>query len=337
MPLPLSRWSTPELTGFGRLPDGGRRWRPVRHCRRRHRRRAVTVGAVARRPVEVPPRRQPRPRDADRRRRRRRRRRLGRARPSPAPGRSRGTDAPAYLNVRMPFEGQAPAVPAANPTGVHRRPFTDPAGVARPSRSAARRRGQLDGVRVGQRTLRRRRHRQPSRLDLRRHRRGPCAAATRSASSCRSGAPRRGWRTRTSGGSPACTAASRWCRCRGCRSPTRRPSPGWSRRHHGHARPRHRVSTTPVATRSTAGPTAPTPSRSACTTRRHDGARPLATHRRARRCRCGPSAIRGDPDASAAVEHQVTYTWPGHRVLDRLRVSGIEAVDTTSRRAGTAW
>ena len=38
-----------------------------------------------------------------------------------------GHGAPAYLNVRMPFEGQAPSVPAANPTGIHRRPFTVPA------------------------------------------------------------------------------------------------------------------------------------------------------------------------------------------------------------------
>ena len=38
-----------------------------------------------------------------------------------------GHGAPAYLNVRMPFEGQAPSVPAANPTGIHRRTFTVPA------------------------------------------------------------------------------------------------------------------------------------------------------------------------------------------------------------------
>ena len=54
-----------------------------------------------------------------------------------------------------------------------------------------------------------------------------CAAArTRSASSCRGGARRRGSRTRTSGGCRACTAASSWCRCRRCRSPTRRTVPG---------------------------------------------------------------------------------------------------------------
>lgn len=35
-----------------------------------------------------------------------------------------GHGAPVYLNVRMPFAGQAPAVPADNPTGVYRRAFT---------------------------------------------------------------------------------------------------------------------------------------------------------------------------------------------------------------------
>lgn len=40
------------------------------------------------------------------------------------PGRGAGT--PIYLNVRMPFAGQAPHVPADNPTGVYRRRFTIP-------------------------------------------------------------------------------------------------------------------------------------------------------------------------------------------------------------------
>src|SRR5687768_13562627 len=38
-----------------------------------------------------------------------------------------GYGAPIYLNIRMPFPGQAPAVPDANPTGVYRRAFTLPA------------------------------------------------------------------------------------------------------------------------------------------------------------------------------------------------------------------
>ena len=38
-----------------------------------------------------------------------------------------GHGAPIYLNVRMPFAGQAPEVPDANPTGVYRRTFTVPA------------------------------------------------------------------------------------------------------------------------------------------------------------------------------------------------------------------
>ena len=39
-------------------------------------------------------------------------------------GHDRG--APIYLNVRMPFAGQAPFVPADNPTGVYRREFSVP-------------------------------------------------------------------------------------------------------------------------------------------------------------------------------------------------------------------
>jgi beta-galactosidase len=44
----------------------------------------------------------------------------------PADG-SHNRGAPIYLNVRMPFNGQAPHVPADNPTGVYRREFTVPA------------------------------------------------------------------------------------------------------------------------------------------------------------------------------------------------------------------
>jgi beta-galactosidase len=43
----------------------------------------------------------------------------------PADG-SHDRGAPIYLNVRMPFAGQAPFVPADNPTGVYRREFTVP-------------------------------------------------------------------------------------------------------------------------------------------------------------------------------------------------------------------
>jgi len=43
--------------------------------------------------------------------------------PFPSPP---GFGAPIYLNVRMPFEGQAPGVPDDNPTGVYRRTFTVP-------------------------------------------------------------------------------------------------------------------------------------------------------------------------------------------------------------------
>lgn len=37
-----------------------------------------------------------------------------------------GHGAPIYLNIRMPFAGQAPDVPDANPTGIYRRVFTVP-------------------------------------------------------------------------------------------------------------------------------------------------------------------------------------------------------------------
>ena len=43
----------------------------------------------------------------------------------------RGHGAPIYLNIRMPFAGQAPNVPADNPTAVYRRSFRLPAGWRR--------------------------------------------------------------------------------------------------------------------------------------------------------------------------------------------------------------
>ena len=145
----------------------------------------------------------------------------------PADG-SHDRGAPIYLNVRMPFAGQAPYVPADNPTGVYRREFSVPARVAPPAHAAARRVGELDGLRVGQRRVRRVRHRQPPAVDVRHQRPSSAAARTRCASSCRGGARRRGSRTRTSGGCPGCTAASSWCRCRRSPSATRRRCPGSS-------------------------------------------------------------------------------------------------------------
>ena len=43
----------------------------------------------------------------------------------------RGHGAPIYLNIRMPFDGQAPDVPGDNPTAVYRRTFRLPAGWRR--------------------------------------------------------------------------------------------------------------------------------------------------------------------------------------------------------------
>jgi beta-galactosidase len=48
-----------------------------------------------------------------------------------------GHGAPIYLNIRMPFPGQAPQVPDANPTGVYRRTFAVPASW-RPRRTFLR-------------------------------------------------------------------------------------------------------------------------------------------------------------------------------------------------------
>ncbi|MDR1191919.1 MAG: DUF4981 domain-containing protein [Verrucomicrobiales bacterium] len=41
---------------------------------------------------------------------------------------TQGYDQPHYTNVQMPFPGEPPVVPAANPTGIFRRQFTVPAG-----------------------------------------------------------------------------------------------------------------------------------------------------------------------------------------------------------------
>ena len=278
--------------------DGGRR-STLSTRRRRRRGRGVAVGAGARRPVEVPPRRRPGPRHAARRRRRHAPWRLERAHRPRRLGAPRVTDTPAYLNVRMPFEGQAPAVPAANPTGVHRRTFTVPAGVATAVAfccrvGAANSMGfvWVNGTFVGAR------HGQPSRLDLRRHRRRPATARTRCASSCRSGARRRGWRTRTSGGSPACTAASRWWPVPRVALADTATVPGLEpdgttgtldldvecrRRRSRGDRPRSQRAVHRRGQRARSDVTA---SRAAC------------EHHRRSRCRPGPSAIRATPTAA---------------------------------------
>ena len=134
---------------------------------------------------------------------------------------------------RADLPQRADAVRRAGAARARRQPDRRlPAGVlgagclASSPHAAARRGGELDGLRVGQRHVRRVRHRQPPR---RRRTTSPttCAAApTRCASSCRGGARRRGWRTRTSGGCPGCIAASSSCPCRRSPSATRRQCPG---------------------------------------------------------------------------------------------------------------
>ncbi len=86
-----------------------------------------------------------------------------------------------------------------------------------------------------------------------------------------------------------------------------------SRRHDGHARPRRRASTS--ADGSEPGPltvevVVTDPAAAGV-------ARPLATTGRLDVPRWAP---RDEGD-----EHAIAYTWPGHRVLDRLRVPGIES------------
>ena len=105
---------------------------------------------------------------------------------------------------------------------------------------AAGRFGELDGLRLGQRRVRRFRHGQPPAVYVRHH--APATGANAVCIVVPRGAPRRGSRTRTSGGCPGCTAASSWCRCRGVVSATRRRCRGSSRRHDGHARARRRAS-----------------------------------------------------------------------------------------------
>lgn len=51
--------------------------------------------------------------------------------------------------------------------------------------------------------------------------------------------------------------------------------------------------------------------------------RPLATTGRLE-VPAWPARDPADPDATAALEHTVAYTWPGHRVLGRLAVPGVE-------------
>ncbi len=124
-PFPLSRWSSPALTGFGRLPMAPA-LDPFGDVA------AAQSGAPSPWVLSLDGRWEFRLVDdpdqvtlAD----------VGTDRPSggwseldmPGAWALQGHGAPAYLNVRMPFEGQAPSVPAANPTGIHRRSFTVPA------------------------------------------------------------------------------------------------------------------------------------------------------------------------------------------------------------------
>ena len=201
----------------GRPPPDGAGARAVRRHRRRRARRAVAVGPLARRDVAGAHVRRPR-----RRRRGRRARTTATGGPTsrcPARGCSR---TPGAVTARRSTSTSAcrsaarrRTCPADNPTArVPARRSACPAGVAPPPHPPARRRRRLDGRRVGQRPLRRRRHGQPAGIDVRHHRRAPRRRQRRDHRRARGGARRRGSRTRTSGGSPVSTAASSWCRCR---------------------------------------------------------------------------------------------------------------------------
>ena len=166
-PFPLSRWVTePTLTGIGREPMV-----PGVAARQRRRdsegRSAVAVGAVARRRLGVPAARSASttspPTDVD-----------------PAPARStvgrrrsagdvgaagaRRADLPEHRDaVRRPGAGGARRQPDRRvPAYVHGARVVAPATDVPAGRGS-----ELDGLRLGQRTVRRDRHRQPPRIDVR--------------------------------------------------------------------------------------------------------------------------------------------------------------------------
>ena len=202
------------------------------------------------------------------------------------------------------------------------RPTTRPASTGASSRSRAPWRRRRTLLRVGSANsmgfvwvngcVRRVRHRQPPAVDVRHHRRTSAAARTRCASSCRGGARRRGSRTRTSGGCPACTAASSWCRCRRIALGDTATFPAWKPT----ARPARSTSTS-VSTSAPVG--ARTADRRG---RRHRSARPAP---RARSPRRGASTCPAGRLAMKATSTPSPTPGPGHRVIDRLRVPGIEA------------
>ena len=314
-PFPLSRWSSPALTGFGRLPmapaldpfdDGAAAqsgapspW--VRSLDGRWQFRLVddpdqvTVADVGTDRAD---------------------RRVGRARGARSVGAagSRRADLPEHPDaVRRSRADRAGRATRPGCTAA-RSPCPTPWRGRRTP--ASHRCGRLDGAGCGS-TARssgsartaasRRRSTSPTPSRARRQR--PCASWSRV------GVDRAGSRTRTSGGSPVCTAASSWCRYPWNRSPTRRLVPGLDadgttgtldhRRRGRRRRPRHD---------------------------RHDGE---GAHRRGRRRDDRPAAGRpppaptavpqfdfGDPMAMSSIS---AYRWPGHRVTATIRVPAIEA------------
>ena len=307
-----------------RAPADGAGARPVRRRRRGAVGRAVAVGAVARRAVGVPARDDPRPGDGRGCRRRRHRPAGGTRSTCPAAGCCQGhgsQPAPMYLNVRMPFAGPGAARSRRTTRpAIYRRTFTVPAAWRR--RRTLLRVGSansmgfvwVNGAFVGFGTD----SHLPSTYDISAIR-AP-RRATRCASSYRGGARRRGSRTRTSGGCPACTAASSWCRCRRSRSPTRPPFPAWT------------PTARPARSTSTSGSTMPAPIGSAgsrCTVEvdRRTIRSAAPAHARWPRRAASDVPTFGRPRRHDGDEHAIAYTWPGHRVLDRLRRAGHRAVE----------
>ena len=162
--------------------------------------------------------------------------------------------------------------------------------------------------------VRRRRHRQPPRVDVRRH--GPCCGGARNTVCIV--VPR--WSAATwvedqdQWWMPVCTAASSWCRCRRCRSPTRRrcpvstptARPAPRPRHRGRRRARHADSAGAAGHRRGVR----------ATTRRRRGARPVATTGPRRRAPVGPGRRR----SRRARGHLHLAGTPG---AEQLRVPGI--------------
>ena len=244
-----------------------------------------------------------------------------------------GHGAPAYLNVRMPFEGQAPSVPAANPTGIHRRTFTVPArwrgrrlllrvGAAN-SMGFVWVNGRFVGVGTDSHLA--------STYDIsgavRSGRNTVCIVVPQWSASTWVEDQDQWWVAGLHRGvtlvSVPWVSLADTATVPGLATAPRAPSTSTSR------------STTPDAARSTTPGGRPH--------RRGERARPVVATRTpvattgALAVPVWPQRDPADPDGIAALEHGVTYTWPGHRVLGQLRCRASCPGRTRRRGASRAW